>query len=186
MNRLLRYFIIILFFIVLIGCQQGNEDPLEKVKEERARNAMDIYEFTYIKKAPEAKNMHSIDEVIKLYFNESDGTTRKRIAIDIKKEEIYEAPRISLEGIYTIDGTVGMEATDKLIDTLDRYNVNEWENDYNISDSTDYEDGIGWSLWIQFEDGTVQKHEGNEEDLLPENFNQFSAELSDFVNEQLD
>lgn len=87
MNRLLRYFIIILFFIVLIGCQQGNEDPLEKVKEERARNAMDIYEFTYIKKAPEAKNMHSIDEVIKLYFNESDGTTRKRIAIDIKKRK---------------------------------------------------------------------------------------------------
>lgn len=67
-----------------------------------------------------------------------------------------------------------MEATDKLIDILDRYNVNEWENDYNISDSTDYEDGA------------VQKHEGNEEDLLPENFNQFSAELSDFVNEQLD
>src|SRR5699024_363401 len=166
-------------------CQQGNEDPLEKVREERARNAMDIYEFTYIKKAPEAKNMHSIDEVIKLYFNESDGTTRKRIAIDIKKEEIYEAPRISLEGIYTIDGTVGMEATDKLIDILDRYNVNEWEHKYNTPDAKADGDGFGWSLWLQFKDGTVQKHEGKEEDLVPDNFDDFAKELHEFIGQMV-
>lgn len=132
-KRLYLAFLFIVCFL-LISC--NNESGGSEMSEN------DIYDFALIKKAPKTKEKHLTDEVIKLYFNESDGVTRKRIAIDIKKEEVYEAPRVSLEGIYTIDETIHMEDTDKLIEIIDKYNVIEWENEYNANDSH-YEDGYG-------------------------------------------
>ncbi len=56
-------------------------------------------------------------------------------------------------------------------------------------DPTTTDDGVGWSLYLQFEDGTVEKHKGSGtamKSITPENFDDFFNELSDFVDERLE
>ncbi|HLR51420.1 MAG TPA: hypothetical protein VK072_00905 [Candidatus Avamphibacillus sp.] len=187
---------IVISILLLIGCsenkaeqnKENNREIGSENDESRGNNmnGISVYDFTNIKKAPESKKRHSSDEIIKLYFSENNSSLTNRIAIDIENYEIYIDPLMSARGLDTLDGTTDLEDAEKLIKMLDLYDVLEWKREYNLHATESYEDGYSWRLWLQFKDGTVQKHEGNEEDLAPENFEEFVTELSNFVEEQLD
>lgn len=77
---------------------------------------------------------------------------------------------------------------EKVIDILETYNVQDWKKDYSYEDLSSYQDGSGWSLYLQFEDGTVEVHRGFGSfagEIIPENFDDFFSELSSFVDERL-
>jgi len=179
MRKTFNLSLILILSFILIGCE-NNESRGTNMNE------INVYDFTNIKKAPESKKRHSSDEIIKLYFSENNSSLTNRIAIDIENYEIYIDPLMSARGLDTLDGTTHLEDAKELIKMLDLYDVLEWKREYNLHATESYEDGYSWRLWLQFKDGTVQKHEGNEEDLVPENFEEFVTELSNFVEEQLD
>src|SRR5699024_11619201 len=47
---------------------------------------------------------------------------------------------------------------DEAVNILEKYNVQDWKEDYSYEDPSSYEDGYAWSLYLQFEDGTVERH----------------------------
>lgn len=66
---------------------------------------------------------------------------------------------------------------------MTKHGVQDWNSDYTFEDAESYEDGYSWRLWLQFEDGTVEKHFGkgtSKEKLTPEKFESFAEELYQF------
>jgi len=78
--------------------------------------------------------------------------------------------------------------TKLLSEILKKYDVQDWKDDYTTENPDTYEDGYGWQLWLQYEDGTVEKHGGTGttvEKVTPENFQDFKTELSTFMDEKI-
>ena len=76
-----------------------------------------------------------------------------------------------------------------MFEILEKYEVQSWKRDYTFEDPETYQDGYSWSLWLQFADGTVEKHSGegtDAEKLTPDNFQEFAKELRSFVEEKLE
>ncbi|MCR6111559.1 hypothetical protein HXA35_14515 [Bacillus sp. A301a_S52] len=187
--------------LFLFACeQQINKDesdkPLNKNEqknvegEESSMNEIDIFDFENLGKAPEATEKQPINKVIKVFFDEwSFDAPYEPIAINIKSNEIYVNPSLSLHSFSSYDETIHISEAETVLDILEKYNVQEWERNYTFEDPDTYEDGYSWSLWLQFENGTVEKHSGTgtgSVDITPDNFDDFAKELNDFVNEQLD
>ncbi|SDZ53196.1 hypothetical protein SAMN05421736_11612 [Evansella caseinilytica] len=151
---------------------------------------IDIFDFKHIKKAPEATEKQPISKVIKVFFDEwTFDDPYEAIAIDIENNEIYVNPIISARGLRAQDGIVQISNTEKIIDILNKHNVQEWKRNYTFEDPETYQDGYSWSLLLQFEDGTVEKHWGdgtNKKKLTPDNFDDFAKELNEFVKERLE
>lgn len=188
MNHILKCFFIIGIGLLLLGCQSeknNNEQPKIAEKEQENKNEVDIFDFHHIDKAPETTEKHSLNDVIKVYFDEftfddPDGG----IAIDIEHNEIYLQPIISVSGLRPRKGIEAIQDADEVIDILKKYDVQAWKLDYTFEDPETYEDGYSWNLWLQYADGSVQKFGGSGTDvdkLTPENFNGFGKELHEFV-----
>lgn len=149
---------------------------------------VDIFDFKNIDKAPETTKPHDIQEVIKVFFDESSiDEPYQAVAIDIKNNTIYVDPIMNIDGFEARGGSVQISDAEKVIDILTKYEVQSWKSDYTLQDSTTYEDGFSWKLWLQYEDGTVEKHrgQGTGSEILPNNFDDFAAELYQFVEERL-
>ncbi|MBO1001793.1 hypothetical protein [Pseudogracilibacillus auburnensis] len=204
MKKLISYFSIFTFCLYLLGCQTSsnqnkdetiNQEDIkeeEQISDESEGNNVtqkDIFEFKHIDKAPEATEDHSIDEVIKVFFDEwSIDVPYEAVAIDIQNNEIYVDPIISGRGLRAQGGIVEVSEVNQVRGILGKYKVQEWKTDYTFEDPDTYVDGYSWKLWLQFDDGTVEKHsgEGTEvEKLTPENFREFAKELRGFVEEKL-
>lgn len=166
--------------IVCFGCQKSVD-----------KNEMDeeTFDFAFIKQAPEATEKHDIKKVIKVYFNENDSSLDKGFAIDLEEKNVYINPRMGSRGIRTsIEKPVNVGDIDGVLEVLEQHNVQNWKDDYTFENPDSYQDGYGWQLWLQFEDGTVEKHKGSgtkKDKITPENFNEFVKELTDFVEGKL-
>ena len=196
MGRKVAFLILILsLLIVLITACKGKEEADnsnnnvqyennngENVEDDQMDD-IDIYDFYYINKAPRAVEKHSLDNLIKIYFS------AKNIAVDIEEHEIYMDALYSRNGIDTFEDTIELNDKEGLINILEKYDIQKWKDDYTTEDPDSYEDGYGWLLLLQFEDGTVEKYRGTgplKDEVIPDNFDAFGNELEDFINEQID
>lgn len=203
MKKQLSYLSIFIICLLLLGCQSSaNQDKDETTSQkdinEKELNSndsegnhvtqKDIFDFRHIDKAPEATEKHSIKEVIKVFFDEwSIDVPYEAVAIDVQNNEIYINPIISGRGLRAQGGIVEINGADQVHEILGKYDVQEWKTDYTFEDPGTYEDGYSWKLWLQFEDGTVEKHSGEGTDvekLTPDNFREFAKELRSFVEEK--
>lgn len=173
-------------FLILLGCHDTNgeeEEVLTMTEDE-------LYDIYYIKEAPETKQRQDLSELIKIVVVKNENLQDETIAIDVQGNGIYIDPSNSSLGIRATKGIHEIDDMEKAIDILRKYNVQDWEEDYSTErDPSSTEDGVGWSLYLQFEDGTVEKHRGTGtamKSITPEGFDDFIDELSDFVNERLE
>ncbi|SDZ53211.1 hypothetical protein SAMN05421736_11613 [Evansella caseinilytica] len=200
MNKLVSYFLLIVSCLVIAGCQESNELKRKKVSEEvnepkvmerfdeEKLSQVDIFDFEHIEKAPETTEKQPLSKAIKLYFSNNDTDTNDAIAIDIENNQILVEPWMSALGVNTVEEPINSNDLKNVVNILEKYDVQNWERDYSKEDPSTYEDGYGWHLWIQFEDGTVEKHKGSgvRKEVIPDNFDDFVKELNEFVNERLD
>lgn len=191
LNHILFIYVIFTVCLFLIGCNENTKKDVsinQEVKDGREDNEMndiDIYDFYFINKAPETKEKHSLDELIKIYFSAGSN----QVAIDIKNNEIYVDPLWSTNGVDSFEDQVNLNEKEALLKILEEYDVQEWKADYTTKDPDSYQDGYGWLLLLQFEDGTVEKHRGSgpeKNKIIPENFENFVTELTGFVDERIE
>lgn len=166
--------------LFLIGCQDISDKKNPDLNEQENIND----DFKHIAKAPEAKEKQSIDKVTKVFFDESTfDKPYEAVAIDVENNEVYANPIISRRGLRAQDGILQISDADNVLSILEKYNIQSWDKEYTSDDTETYEDGYSWKLWLQYEDGTVEKHKGkgtNVEKVTPYQFDDFSKELSSF------
>ncbi|MFS0750531.1 hypothetical protein [Oceanobacillus sp. 1P07AA] len=204
MSKSIKYLLLIVACIFLISCQQSegtsgsdttdpdNTEDKNRVDEGEDDNMseVDIYDFKNIEKAPEATETQPLENVIKIFFDETKiDAPYQAIAIDIKNNEIYKNPIISRRGLRAQDGVTKVNRADEVYDILAEHDIQNWEEDYTFEDAETYEDGYSWRLWLQYEDGTIEKHGGKGTDvkkLTPDNFVTFVDELRQFEKQKLE
>ncbi|WP_106496546.1 hypothetical protein [Lentibacillus sp. Marseille-P4043] len=201
MKRIFYFLVIFTVCLTVIGCQtstkkNGDDDAdSQKIKDEvndgnrgKDMNGIDIYEFAFIGKAPEAKEKHSLRKVIKVYFSDGSISEMNEVAIDVASKEIYKNPSMRNRGLRFNNGTIKFYEAEQVMEILEKHEVQKWKRNYTFEDPTSYQDGYSCSLWLQYEDGTVQKYRGegtDKDDITPDNFDEFAADLSNFVDERL-
>src|SRR5699024_6459885 len=108
------------------------------------------------------------------------------VAIDIENNEVYANPIIGQRGLRAQDGIVEINNAENVLDILEQYEVQMWEKEYSPEQTDANEDGYSWQLLVQYVDGTVEKHEGTEEDEVPQEFNDVAEKLRDFADDRLE
>lgn len=172
--------------MLLVACQ--NKNPISHSEfEDETGSVIDIYDFSFIKHAPESKKKQDIKDVIKLYFIENDSSLDTGFAIDIENNFVYIDPRVGSHGVRrTNDDPDELQDTQKFIDLLKEYDVQNWRKRY--SDTNDDEDGYGWKLILQYTDGSIEQHSGSGTDMkkiTPNNFYPFTKDLAEIVEKEL-
>lgn len=177
MKKFLYVFITLSLFLFIIGCIDT-----EQTEEE-------LYDIYYIREAPKATEKHDLSEIIKVVLTKNEDLTDETIAIDVEKSGIYIDPSIQSIGIRASKGLKEIDDIQKVMEILEKYHVQEWKEDYSTPEnSSTTEDGVGWSLYIQFKDGTVEQHMGSGtsmKSVAPNDFEDFFHELHSFVEERL-
>lgn len=175
--------IVIVASFFLCGCQQVAKYEEENINMEQE----ELFDIYYLFEAPKAKKDYNLTEIIKVVFTKNDSSLTDTVAIDIQNNEIYIDPRVSSLGIRARNGTLQISDADKVLKILEKYDVQSWKNDYSFENPDTYEDGFGWNLIIQFEDGAIKEYRGSgsEEEITPSNFKAFVAELTNFADDRL-
>lgn len=196
MIRKVTRLVILSMLLCMVGCQtdsshsdaeSNHSSHAEKKDGEKDMNEKDIFNFKNIEHAPEATEDHSLSAVIKVFFDESSfDEPYQSIAVDIGNNEIYVNPIISQRGLRAQDGVLDINDGKGIISILEKYQIQDWKTDYTDADAEEAEDGESWALILQYEDGSVKKHIGNDEDLTPEGFREFADELYQFVENHLE
>lgn len=190
---------------LLVGCQsddrvasyinvEATERFLDNEKEEQIYPDVgdeDIFDFAFIKGAPEAKSNHEVDDIIKMYAGVSSfDEPHDPIAIDIEKSEIYQEPSIRSLGVDIGDEHRKVDDIDELVELFDTYDVLNWQHYYSdVKDYHSYEDGISWSILIQYSDGSIDEFRGEGmsfKDIIPENYDDFMGALEEYVVKHVD
>jgi uncharacterized lipoprotein YehR (DUF1307 family) len=187
--RKIFFFSAISIFIIITGCEETQESTDSKELEESEMSEEELYDIYYIFEAPKATEEHDLSKTIKVVFSSYVNSIDSDIAIDIKNNEILIEPWMSSLGVDTVEGTEKINDANKVLEILEKYNVQDWKEDYTYEDPATYEDGVGWLLLLQFEDGTVTEYRGSGTDskeITPENFEAFVTELNSFVDERLE
>lgn len=164
------------------GDEQMEDNENNNEDEENNMADIDIFEFKHIAQAPETTEAKAVQEVIKVYFAEHSidiPLEDEAVAIDIANNEIYVHPVINHRGFRATGGVVELNEAEKVIDILETYHVQEWPD-------SEGEDGYFWMLRLQYEDGSVQRYEGNEATEKPEQFEAFNSALREFVAERME
>src|SRR5699024_11608240 len=97
----------------------------------------------------------------------------------------YSNQRLVRLSMLNQNRIVKVNETAMVLDILNNHEVQTWDKKYS-SDANAYEDVYSWQLLLQYEDGTVEKYEGNEEDEVPTDFNKLAKELRDFADEKIE
>ena len=152
--------------------------------------ALDIFDFSFIRSAPVTEKSQPVENVIKVYHGEWSMERAPAVAIDVENKEIYIEPRMANRGVRAHGGTKVIEDAEKVIQILEKYDIQNWQHYYsNVKDTTSYEDGASWSLWLQYDDGSVEIFRGEGtfwKDITPDNYQSFVNELTEFVEERID
>ena len=181
-NNVTVLVIVIEAFLFLCGCQQLAKHNEENIEKE------DFFDIYYIKEAPKATERHNLEEVITLVLNTNINTSTDTIAINVQDGEIYINPQMSSLGVHAKNGTKKVDDINKILEILEKYEVQDWKEDYTFEDPSTYEDGTSWHLFLQYEDGTIEQHGGSgtdEEKIKPDSFDAFIKEIADFVDERI-
>lgn len=184
--KFFRLFIIgISFCFFLVSCK-GTNEPTEKIPKKTDEKLYDIY---YLKEAPKASGNHELSKVIKIVVVKHEDSQEQTIAIDVGNSSIFFDPSNSSLGIRASNGKKEITDVNEAVHLLEKYNVQDWKEDYTIEDPKSYTDGVSWNVWIQYTDGSVQRFGGSGsglEKITPEGFENFFHELNAFVEERLE
>src|SRR5699024_8239972 len=195
-SRVKRSILVAMICFVLLGCQDLSDEANDEKnssnkdgnveKKENNMNDVDVYDFENIGKAPETTESQDVKNTIKVFFSESTfDDSDEPIALNLKDSEIYINPSISLQGFSSYDEYMEINNGEEVLDILRSYDVQSWKKDYTFEDSDTYEDGYIWRLWLQYEDGTVEKHKGKGTDrdkITPSIFDDFVKDLNYIVD----
>src|SRR5699024_3995085 len=96
----------------------------------------------------------------------------------------YANPIIGRRGLRARDGSVEVNEAEEVLDILDKYEVQTWDKEYS-SDANAYEDRYSWQLLLQYDDGTVEKHAGKEEDEVSKDITKLAYEHSGIADENI-
>ena len=174
--------------LIFPGCADRMPDKdlithdFQNKREEDTISGIDIYDFYFINRAPAATEKHPLDELIKIYFS------TKSVAIDVENKELLENPRFATNGVTIFEDPLPFDDKEGLIEILEKYRVQEWKEDYTTEDPDSYQDGYGWMMLLQFEDGTIERYKGSgpyKEDVVPKNFDEFASEMEAFKKEKI-
>src|SRR5699024_3144255 len=132
-------FFIIYISLVFVSCNITDSQNV-KMKESVLKEAH-LYDIYFIKKAPKTTEKQPLSKVIKLALKQNDSTLRNTIAMDIENNIIYIDPWMSSMGINYQDESEPIDDIDKAVDILEKYNVQDWKEDYSYEDPSSYEDG---------------------------------------------
>lgn len=185
MRKILTVLIISCLCILILGCE-SQEKPETK---ERQLSEEDLYDIYFIKEAPKSAKKQNLSDVIKIVFTRNNSSQSDTIAIDLERNIIHKDPWMSSLGINSLGESKHIEDINEVLNILEKYNVQDWKEDYTYEDPLSYEDGYGWSLRLQFVDGIVGTHKGSgsfAEEITPDNFTEYFHGLNDFVNERLE
>lgn len=139
--------------IICFGCQISDKKGNEIDDQ--------IFDFAFIKKAPETTEKQDFNKVIKVYFNENDGSLDKGFAIDLEEETVYINPRMGSRGIRTsIEESIHVSEIDGVLKVLKKHNVQKWKDDYTFESPDSYQDGYGWQLWLQLKTEQLKSTKG--------------------------
>jgi hypothetical protein len=169
------------------GDEQNTDEQNNDEDEENNMDEKDIFKFKHIAQAPEATEEKSVHEVIKVFFAEHSidiPLEDSGVAIDIANNEMHVHPIINHRGFRAQGGIVQLDDAEKVKDILDAHNVQKWPDE--PAPESDAADGYSWQLWLQYEDGSVQRYEGNEATEKPEEFEAFSSELREYAAERME
>ena len=195
-SRVKKLNLVAVICFALLGCQDlsdeandeknsSNKDGIVE-KKENNMNDVDVYDFENMGKAPEVTEAQNVEDTIKVFFSESTfDDPDEPIAFNLKDSEIYINPSLSLHGFSSYDEAMELNNVEEVLDILRSYDVQSWKKDYTFKDSDTYEDGYIWRLWLQYEDGTVEKHkgEGTDRDIItPSIFDYFVKDLNYIVD----
>lgn len=181
--------VVISICLFVNGCSDSEKGNANEDMEESNMSDEIIYDFYSFLRAPASTEKQGFSEVIKIVVTKNEHSQDETIAFDVENNEILIDPWLSSHGVNSSGDTEQIEDMDELLEILETYNVQDWKKDYTVEDPSSYEDGIGWNLWFQYKDGTVQSSRGSGtglESITPERFGDFFNELSDFVNERLE
>src|SRR5690625_1027421 len=182
MRRNVNVFLLFFSMMILAGCSHSEDS----IKDNDVMSNIDIYDFYFINKAPKATVQHNLDEIIKFTFS-TNSPIPTRIAIDIKNKEFYINPNHLTNGVDTLDGTIYFDDKRTLLNILEKYKIQDWKKDYTTEDPNTYQDGAGWYLLLQFEDGTTEAHggQGTTDKIFPKEFEAFVEEIDQLAKEIL-
>ncbi len=179
-DRLIKITLLVLITCAFLpACEQSSSEK-EVVLDNH--EGIDIYDFYFINRVPAATEKHPLDELIKIYFS------TKAVAIDVGNNELLEKPRFATNGVTIFEDPLPFDDKDGLIEILEKYQVQEWKDNYTTEDPDSYQDGYGWMMLLQFEDGAVERYQGSgpyKEDVVPENFDDFADEMEAFKKEKV-
>jgi hypothetical protein len=213
MNKLLGYTMLIITCLLVFGCGQSAEDDQitngqggqtqnnednaedepnvdEQNNDENGENNMnekDIFQFKHIAQAPEAAEKKPVEEVIKVFFAEHSidiPLEESGVAIDIANKEMHVHPVINHRGFRAQGGIVELNDAEKVREILHTHSVQEWPDE--PAPESEAADGYSWQLWLQYEDGSVQRYEGNEATEKPEKFDAFASSLREYTAERIE
>lgn len=164
-------------------------EELNKGKSDQLLTDFDdeiLYDISYILAVPKTRKKNDLSKVIKVAFTEIDPSGEQTIGLEIDRKVIHIDPLIMPVGILSLQEQEEVEGLEEVINILEKHNIQEWEEDFTLEDSFSLEDPYSWGLWIQFEDGMVEEHKGSgsvKQDMIPDNFTDFTNELKKFVEE---
>lgn len=202
MKRKITSVLILIVCLWMYGCEQSvdkkqadtsieniNLQKNDGTKNDKVNKSGSVG-FKNIGQAPETTEKKPINEVAILFFNEwSYDTPSEPIAINIANNKLYVNPSLSLHRYSTFDKEIHLKDSEDLLHILKEFEVQAWERDYSIEEKDTYEDGVSWELWLQFEDGTLEKHSGSgssKKEIIPKDFDAFVEELTKIVDERLE
>ncbi len=178
MKRLLVFSLVFFTCLALFACKQARDEEI--LDDEQVK--YDIYDFYFINRAPAATEKHPLDELIKIYYS------TKAVAIAVENNELLEKPRFATNGVTIFEDPLPFDDKEGLIEILEKYQVQEWKEDYTTEDPDSYQDGYGWMMLLQFEDGTIERYKGSgpyKDDVVPENFDDFANDMETFKEEKI-
>lgn len=174
----MRRILMLLFVLglsLLTACQASHNTPNdEQVKNELSEE--ELYDIYLLFKTPKADEKKDFDDVIKIVLTENDSSKEKTIAIELNEGTVHADPFISSSGILSTEVFKDVADLDKFIALLKEFEVETWKEDYSFESPEDYEDGYGWSLWLQYEDGSTNKYHGSgsfKDEVTPDDFQDF-------------
>src|SRR5699024_2282610 len=129
--------IMMIFFIIYISlvfvCCYMTETQNEKKKESELKDEH-LYDIYFIKKALKTTEKQPLSKVIKLAFTQKDSSLGNTIAMDLENNTIYIDPWMSSMGINYKDESKPIDDIDEAVNILEKYNVQDWKEDYSYED----------------------------------------------------
>ncbi|MBC1492224.1 hypothetical protein [Listeria booriae] len=145
-----------------------------------------IKDFSRIAKLTQSTKTQDLDRIVKILFYESsDMQNKNAVAIDIGNKGMYLNPEVSKIGLVSPDYKMSESDVEEVQHIIKENNIQSWKEDYSNIPKSDYEDGYGWVLYLEYADRTVERHSGSgiaKSEVVPKNFNSFVEEITNFVN----